>query len=60
MFLDGANKMINKNIKFNNEFYIGPVFNENIQDWYNIGYYETGIHQVWNPIDYEKYLSTLK
>lgn len=60
MFLDGANKMIDKNIKFNNEFYVGPVFNENIQDWYNIGYYETGIHQVWNPIDYEKYLSTLK
>ena len=59
LFLNGADKMISKKIKFNNEYYVGPIFNENIQDWHKIGYYQTWIHQVWNPVDYENYLNKL-
>lgn len=59
MFLKGADSMILKNIKCNNEFYVGPIFNENIAEWYKIGFYKTNIYQVWNPTDYENYIQSL-
>ena len=31
--------MISKNIRFNNEYYVWPIFNENINGWYSIGYH---------------------
>ena len=56
LFLEWADKMISKNIRFNNEYYVWPIFNENINDWYSIGYYNIWINQVGNPKDYEEYL----
>lgn len=60
LFLEWADKMISKKIKFNNEYYVWPIFNENINDWYNIWYYNIWINQVWNPKDYEEYLTKIK
>lgn len=56
LFLEWADKMISKNIRFNNKYYVWPIFNENINGWYSIGYYNIWVNQVWNPKDYEEYL----
>ena len=56
LFLEWADKMISKNIRFNNEYYVWPIFNENINGWYGIRYYNIWVNQVWNPKDYEEYL----
>lgn len=60
IFLEGADKMISRWITYNGEFYIWPIFNQNIEDGYKIWYYHTWVHQVWNPKDYEQYVSVLK
>ena len=60
LFLEWADKMISKNIRFNNEYYVWPIFNENINDCYSIGYYNIWVNQVWNLKDYEEYLKKIR
>jgi hypothetical protein len=58
-FLEWSNSMIKKNINYNNEFYIWPVFNENIKNWLTIGTYLVQVDQVWNPHDLDIYIEKL-
>ena len=61
-FVKAAMKMIQKDLRVNNEFYVAPAYNELIQDGYNIGYYNVGIeyddmHGLGTPIDLKHYLN---
>jgi NDP-sugar pyrophosphorylase family protein len=42
-FVDYAAQMIDKDIRYNGEFYISPVLNELIQDGKKLGIYEIGV-----------------
>ena len=56
-FVKYAEKMIEKNIRVNNEFYICPVFNEAIEDEKNI--YAIPVKTMWGlgtPEDLQMYL----
>lgn len=56
-FVEGAKKMIEKDIRTNNEFFIAPVYNELIQDGKKIINYD--IEKFWGlgvPEDLEHYL----
>lgn len=60
-FVKYAKKMINKNIRVNNEFYVAPVYNEMIEDgkklvYYNIGPDDEKMHGLGTPEDLEKFL----
>lgn len=46
-FIDNAKKMIEKNLRVNNEFYVSPVFNEIIADGLTVNTYEI---DNWQPI----------
>lgn len=59
LFFEWMKSMISKNIKFNNEYYVWPIFNENVTKWYKVSYFDINVHQVWNPEDYEKYIQYL-
>ncbi|NDK08806.1 hypothetical protein EOM39_06220 [Candidatus Gracilibacteria bacterium] len=59
LFFEGMKSMISKNIKFNNEYYVGPIFNENVTKGYKVSYFDINVHQVGNPEDYEKYIQYL-
>lgn len=55
-----AQRMIEKNIKTNNEFYIAPVYNEAIADGKIVmPYFVDAMHGVGTPEDLEKYLRTI-
>lgn len=41
-FVEGAEIMISKNLRVNNEFYVAPVYNEMLQKNLHIGYYNIG------------------
>lgn len=60
-FVAAAEQMIQKNIRVNNEFYLCPVYNENIQSGQTI---KIGLvkemHGVGAPEDLEKYLELVK
>ena len=61
MFVDAAKRMIEKNVRVNNEFYVAPVFNEMILDGLKI--YPYMVNEMWGlgtPEDlkaYENYCS---
>lgn len=55
-----AERMISKNIRVNNEFYIAPVYNELIQDNKTlIPFYVHKMHGIGTPEDLNSYLSCL-
>jgi dTDP-glucose pyrophosphorylase len=52
-----AEQMISKNIRFKNEFYVAPVYNEMIQDNKKIKIYDCdAMHGIGTPEDLEKFL----
>ena len=56
-----ANRMIEKNIRVNNEFYVCPVFNEAIEDHKKFSIYN--VESMWGlgtPEDLENYLENYK
>ena len=60
-FVHGADSMISKNIRVNNEFYVAPVYNELIAegkriDFFNIGEVGHGMHGLGTPLDLEAFL----
>jgi 3,4-dihydroxy-2-butanone 4-phosphate synthase len=56
-FVSCAEKMIEKNIRTNNEFYIGPVFNEAIKDGLKIYNYKLfDMKSMSTPKDLEEFL----
>lgn len=60
-FVKYARRMIEKNIRVNNEFYVAPVYNEMIEDskkilFYNIGGIDSGMYGLGVPEDLEKFL----
>lgn len=61
-FVDGANAMIGKNIRVNNEFYVAPVYNELIAAGkkiihFNIGEVGRGMHGLGTPADLDNFLA---
>jgi dTDP-glucose pyrophosphorylase len=57
-FIQAAERMIDKNIKQAGEFYVCPVYNENIADGARIGIYEPQEHwPIGTPEDLRKYLA---
>lgn len=59
-FVSAAEKMISKNIRVNNEFYVAPVYNEFILTGAKIGYYNIGkdgqgMYGLGLPEDLEKF-----
>jgi len=58
-FVACAKKMIEKNIRVNNEFYIAPVYNEMIQNGGTlIPFFVHRMHGIGTPEDLNAYLST--
>ena len=59
-FVKYAERMIEKNIKVNNEFYIAPVYNELIEDGKTlVPFYVNKMHGMGTPADLESYLKVL-
>lgn len=55
-FVLGANKMIQENLRVNNEFYVAPVYNQLIEKkmiigYYNIGAVNNGMYGLGTPED---------
>lgn len=62
-FVEGAQSMIRKNIRHNNEFYVCPVYNEVILNGKNIFIYDIGaekMHGLGTPEDLELFLKKLE
>lgn len=62
-FVESAEKMIKKNIRINNEYYISMTYNEMINDGYKIKNYKMGKNEhfsVGDPYDLKKYLEWKK
>ena len=60
-FVEGAERMIKKNIRVNNEFYTCPVFNELIEDGKKIKCYP--VDRYWcigDPSSYEYFMNNYK
>lgn len=60
-FVLAAEKMIAKNLRVNNEFYVAPAYNEMIEDrksikYFNIGSLGKGMYGLGTPEDLEIYL----
>ncbi|MDF2870903.1 MAG: nucleotidyl transferase [Anaerocolumna sp.] len=60
-FVKYAYRMIEKNIRVNNEFYVAPVYNEMIEDtkkisYFNIGSEGRGMYGLGIPEDLDKFL----
>lgn len=57
-FVKYAYKMIEKNIRVNNEFYVAPVYNEMIENRKKIGFYNIGdnMYGIGVPEDLEKFM----
>ena len=60
-FVNGAENMINKNLRVNNEFYVAPVYNEMISlgskiGIYNVGKEFNGMYGLGIPSDLEIFL----
>lgn len=57
-FVEAAEKMISKNIRVNNEFYIAPTYNELIEDGkIIIPFYVQKMHGIGTPEDLNLFLS---
>lgn len=62
-FVKAAFSMIEKNIRFNNDFYVCPTFNEMILDGKNIINWEikeSSMHGLGTPEDLNRYLNLLE
>lgn len=60
-FVKYANRMIMKDIRVNNEFYIAPVYNELVNDGLKlIPYYVHKMHGIGTPEDLNRYLNKEK
>lgn len=59
-FVFAAERMIKKNIRTNNEFYVAPVYNEMIQDGKKITYcnIQGGMYGLGTPEDLDRFLKT--
>ena len=60
-FVNAAERMIEKNFRVNNEFYVAPAYNEMILDgknikYFNIGTLGAGMHGLGTPEDLEIFL----
>ncbi len=60
-FVKYAKRMIGKDIRVNNEYYVAPVYNEMIEDekklvYYNIGSEDKGMYGLGIPEDLSKFL----
>ena len=59
-FVKYAERMIEKDIRVNNEFYIAPVYNELIKDGKTLlPYFVDKMHGLGTPEDLRKYLKSL-
>ena len=61
-FVRAADRMIAKNLRVNNEFYVAPVYNELIEDGarvavYNVGREGAGMYGLGIPSDLDKFLA---
>lgn len=58
-FVKYAYKMIEKNIRINDEFYVAPVYNEMIENGKKIGFYNIGdnMHGIGIPEDLKKFMT---
>jgi NDP-sugar pyrophosphorylase family protein len=59
-FIRAAERMIKKDIRVNNEFYVAPVYNELIEEgkriaYYNIGRLGSGMHGLGTPEDLKEF-----
>jgi len=62
-FVKYAKQMIKKNIRFNNEFYISPVFNEFLLDGKHLGTYEVSVnnkHMLGTPEELKIFLDKVE
>ena len=64
-FIKAAEKMIKKNDRVNNEFYVAPVYNYMIENklkvgYFNIGSVGKGMHGLGTPEDLEDFLNNFK
>ena len=64
-FVSAAHKMIEKDIRVNNEFYVAPVYNEMIEEgkkitYYNIGSIRNGMYGLGVPEDYEWFVENYR
>ena len=62
-FVRGADQMIAKNLRVNNEFYVAPVYNELIGDGariaiYNVGCEGDGMYGLGIPSDLDRFLAS--
>jgi hypothetical protein len=56
-FVEAAEKMIQKNIRVNNEFYVAPVYNEMVDEGKKIvPFYVHRMHGIGTPEDLNAYL----
>lgn len=57
-FISAADAMIAKNIRFNNEFYVCPVYNQNVEAGLRVNTYHITCHwPIGTPEDLETYLN---
>ena len=58
-FVAGAEAMIKKNLRVNNEFYVAPVYNELIQAGKSVTYFDIGerMHGLGTPKDLDLFLA---
>ena len=61
-FVRGAERMIAKNLRVNNEFYVAPVYNELIDDGariaiFNVGREGAGMYGLGIPADLDRFLA---
>lgn len=61
-FVQAADRMIQRNLRVNNEFYVAPVYNELIKDgariaFFNVGSEFKGMYGLGTPIDLEKFIA---
>jgi NDP-sugar pyrophosphorylase family protein len=60
-FVSAARSMISKDIRFKNEYYVCPIYNENIADGQRITIYSKGkFHVVGTPEELNTYLEYLE
>ena len=64
-FVSAAHKMIENDIRVNNEFYVAPVYNEMIEEgkkitYYNIGSIRNGMYGLGVPEDYEWFVENYR
>ena len=61
-YVRGADEMIKRNLRVNNEFYVAPVYNLIIEDglrigFYNVGRLDAGMYGLGVPDDLNKFIA---